>query len=247
MAIELNPSATVQQAQQRISSGQAINQAKDDAAGSAITTRLNSVVDGTTQAIKNTGDGLSLLQTAEGTLTNVVDNLQRLRELDVQSGNGIYSQADRDLLAAERTQIVTDISTTLQEASFNDQPLFQTQQTLDFQIGPNAGDTQSVTLSNLSGITENLTSLNAIDSTIDALTDNLAGLGAQQNQLLATADELAQSRLDQLASRSRIADADMAQEVSALAQADIQGQVETAMQVQANEDQEQVLNLLGGL
>lgn len=97
------------QATERLSSGQRINSAKDDAAGLAIANRMTSQVRGLDQAIRNANDGVSLVQTAEGALQEVTNILQRMRELSIQSANGIYSNADRATLQAEVKQLKSEL------------------------------------------------------------------------------------------------------------------------------------------
>lgn len=244
MPISLEPNVAVQQAQQRISSGKQINSAKDDAAGSAISTRIDSAVNGKTQAIKNAGDGASMLQTASGALDSVTDGLQRLRELEVQSGNGTYSDADKALLNKEKAQVIAGIEETLSSSNFNGKSLFTEDQSVDLQVGDQVGQTLSVGLSDLTDITSNLGSLDGIDEAISAVTDQAVNIGASQNRLDATVDRLSQSRIDDQQARSRIEDADLAKEISNLTTNSIRDQVDIAMQAQANKNEGQVLQLL---
>jgi len=127
---------------QRLSSGLRVNSAKDDAAGMAIGERMTSQIRGLNQAVRNANDGISLAQTAEGALGTVTDNLQRIRELAVQSSNATNSQSDRDALQSEVSQLLGEINRVADQTSFNNVKL------LDgsfsgalFQVGANAGET----------------------------------------------------------------------------------------------------------
>ncbi len=141
--------AANQTALQRLSSGLRINSAKDDAAGLAISTRFNSQIRGLNVAIRNAGDGISLAQTAEGALGSMNDNLQRVRELAVQSANATNSDVDREALQAEVTQLIAEISRTSDETDFNGRKLLDGSFSATFQIGANAGQTLAVTISEL--------------------------------------------------------------------------------------------------
>jgi len=104
---------------QRLSSGLRINSAKDDAAGLAISDRMTSQIRGSQQASRNANDGISLAQTAEGALSNISDNLQRIREVAVQSANASNSASDRASMQAEATQLLSEIDRVAQNSSFN--------------------------------------------------------------------------------------------------------------------------------
>jgi len=127
---------------QRLSSGLRINSAKDDAAGLAISERMSSQIKGLTQASRNANDGISLAQTAEGALQTIGDNLQRIRELSVQSANATNSQTDRDALNAEVTQLKSEIDRVANQTSFNGTKMLDGSFTSQlFQIGADAGQT----------------------------------------------------------------------------------------------------------
>lgn len=146
----LNKSQSANQtALQRLSSGLRINSAKDDAAGLAISTRFNSQIKGLNVAVRNAGDGISLAQTAEGALGSMNDNLQRIRELAVQSANATNSDVDREALQAEVTQLVAEISRTADETDFNGRKLLDGSFKATFQIGANAGQTLDVSIEQL--------------------------------------------------------------------------------------------------
>jgi len=138
-----------QQALERLSSGLRINSAKDDAAGLAISTRFNSQIRGLNVAIRNAGDGISLAQTAEGALGTMNDNLQRIRELAVQSANATNSDVDRDALQAEVDQLLAEVTRTAEETDFNGRKLLDGSFNASFQIGANAGQTVEVSIAEL--------------------------------------------------------------------------------------------------
>ena len=138
-----------QQALQRLSSGLRINSARDDAAGLAISTRFTSQINGLSVATRNAGDGIALAQTAEGALGSINDNLQRIRELAVQSANATNSDVDRDALQSEVDQLVAEITRTSEETDFNGRNLLDGSFAATFQIGANAGQTVDISIAEL--------------------------------------------------------------------------------------------------
>lgn len=132
---------------QRISTGLRINSAKDDAAGSAISSRMASQISGNQQASRNANDGISLMQTAEGALGSISDSLQRIRELTVQSANGTNKDIDRTAMQAEVTQLMSEIQRVSTATTFNGKALLDgTLNNQQFQIGANAGETISLSV-----------------------------------------------------------------------------------------------------
>ncbi|MDP9140590.1 MAG: flagellin [Pseudomonadota bacterium] len=130
---------------QRLSSGLRINSAKDDAAGLAISERFTTQIRGINQAARNANDGISLVQTAESALGEVTNNLQRIRELAVQSRNATNSQSDRDAMNVEAQQLMSEINRVASQTSFNGVKLLDGSFTNQaFQVGANAGETISV-------------------------------------------------------------------------------------------------------
>ncbi len=138
-----------QQALERLSSGLRINSAKDDAAGLAISTRFTSQIRGLNVAIRNAGDGISLAQTAEGALGTMNDNLQRIRELAVQSANATNSDVDREALQAEVDQLIAEVTRTADETDFNGRKLLDGSFQATFQIGANAGQSIDISIAQL--------------------------------------------------------------------------------------------------
>lgn len=138
----MNSGGALDKATERLSSGQRINSAKDDAAGLAISNRMTSQVRGLDQAIRNANDGVSLIQTAEGALQETTNILQRMRELAIQSGNGIYTNADRKTLDAEVQQLTAELNRIALSTSFNGQKLLDgTLGNVNLQVGADANQT----------------------------------------------------------------------------------------------------------
>ena len=136
---------------ERLSSGMRINSAKDDAAGQAIANRFTANIKGLTQSQRNANDGISLAQTTEGALTEVNNNLQRIRELSVQSSNGSNSGADKASIQAEITQRLAEIDRTSAQTDFNGvKVLSSSAKTLNIQVGANDGETISIGLKEIS-------------------------------------------------------------------------------------------------
>ena len=138
----MNSGSSLDRASERLSSGQRINSAKDDAAGLAISNRMTSQIRGLDQAIRNANDGVSLIQTAEGALQETTNILQRMRELSIQSANGIYSDADRMTLDAEVQQLIQELDRIATSTSFNGQKLLDgSLGKVNLQVGSDAGQT----------------------------------------------------------------------------------------------------------
>jgi flagellin len=252
---------------QRLSSGLRINSAKDDAAGLAIAERMNAQVRGMNVAVRNANDGISLAQTAEGALSKVGDALQRMRELAIQARNATNSSSDKDSLNKEFAELQSEIGRVLGGTTFNGKTILGADATtLTFQIGANTttDDVIEITTENLTTATDitAVTSGAVIDATatigdiaaviddIDAAIDNVnntrATFGATQSRFDAIISNLQQSVENQAAARSRIMDADFAQETAAMSRAQILQQAGTAMVAQANQLPQQVMRLLQG-
>ncbi|WP_331352401.1 flagellin [Cellvibrio sp. UBA7671] len=138
----MNSGNALDRATERLSSGQRINSAKDDAAGLAISNRMTSQIRGLDQAIRNANDGVSLIQTAEGALQETTNILQRMRELSIQSANGIYSDADRKTLDAEVQQLILEMDRIAKSTSFNGQKLLDgSLGKVQLQVGSDANQT----------------------------------------------------------------------------------------------------------
>ncbi len=243
---------------QRLGSGLRINSAADDAAGLAISNRFNSQILGTNQAIRNSNDGISLIQTADGSLGSITENLQRFRELAIQAGNGTLNDSDRASLNAEALQLKDEINRIINTSSFNKVPLFTQAAGLDLQVGDNSGDTVTVETQDLQHQFQSfgfdsldLSSADAaqnaiavLDQSQDTVNANASTLGALNNRLDNTIAELQSRNVNSEASRSRIQDTDFARETSEKARNDILLEAGLALQLQANIRSELVLRLL---
>lgn len=244
---------------ERLSSGLRINSAKDDAAGLAISTRFDSQIRGLTVAQRNANDGISLAQTAEGALDEVTNNLQRIRELAVQSANATNSTEDREALDAEvqarkdeidRIGVTTEFNgTSLLDGNFTSQ---------SFQVGANntADDRIEISIDQAISMTglaissgaatvtgaQNL--IDQIDSALDVVNGTRGDLGAVQNRFESTIANLGNSIENLSASNSRILDADFAAESANLAKSNVLQQAGISVLAQANARPNQVLSLL---
>ncbi|WP_295524717.1 flagellin domain-containing protein [uncultured Pseudacidovorax sp.] len=252
---------------QRLSSGLRVNSAKDDAAGLAIASRMDAQVRGMNVAARNANDGISLAQTAEGALAQIGNNLQRMRELAVQSANDTNTSTDRTALDNEFKQLAQENARIISNTKFNGQELLTgsggSSGTFTFQVGANtSSDNQiSVTTTNIAtsmttatqGSTATLgttsatalTAMTNIDSAIDAISNARSTFGAAQNRFEATITNLQTAAENTSAAKSRITDADFAVETANLSRAQILQQAGTSMVAQANQMPQTVLKLLG--
>jgi flagellin len=252
------------QAMERLSSGTRINNAKDDAAGLAISTRMTSNIRGIASAIRNANDGISLTQTAEGSMASIQDNLQRIRELAVQAANDTNQDTDRTTLDNEAKQLVEEIDRVAANSKFNGISLLSkdaaTEQSFNLQVGPGANEDDVITVKiktltaadlaidgtklDLADAAKASANLEAIDAALIKVTDARADMGAYQNRLTAAISNLENTSMNLTASRSRILDTDYAKETTNLAKAQIIQQAATAMLAQANQSSQSVLALL---
>ncbi len=138
--------ASLSTTMQRLSSGLRVNSAKDDAAGLAIAERMNAQVRGMNVAMRNANDGISMAQTAEGALSKVGDNLQRMRELAVQAANDTNGTSDRDSLNKEYQQLAQEIARVVTSTQFNNRPLLSSAASTVFQVGANTGADNQITI-----------------------------------------------------------------------------------------------------
>jgi flagellin len=236
---------------QRLSSGLRINSSKDDAAGLAIATKMDSQIRGQQVAIRNSNDAISFSQTAEGGLSKQTDALQRMRELAVQSSNGTNSATDRTNLDAEFQQLSLEVTRIGSSTKFNGTSVFGTANT--FQVGADAADTISVSAvsagtitGDVSSATSASTAIGAIDTALNTINTTRATLGATQNRFESVVSNLQVSVENQSAAKSRIMDADFAAETANLTRGQILQQAGTAMLAQANSMPNGVLALLRG-
>ena len=268
----------------RLSSGFRINSAKDDAAGLQISNRLTSQINGLNQGNRNANDGIALAQTAEGALDEVHTMLQRIRTLSVQSANGTNTTADRQAIQAEVDQLSSEINRIACKTTFgghkilagagNDKNLVGTSGKVSFQVGANANDTISISLSkaftvsgmasvdsvgsaclvdkndgsktfSLSTAAKAQKTLECIDSFIAHVDKTRGQLGAVQNRLESTISNQSNIAENESDARSRIRDTDYAEEAANLSQQTIIQQAATSMLTQANSRPQIALSLLG--
>ena len=238
---------------ERLSSGYRINRAADDAAGLAISERLRGQIGGLDQAQRNAQDAVSLVQTAEGSLTEVHSMLQRVRDLAVQYKNGSLSNNDRAAIQSEVNQLASEIERIGSTAQFNGINLLNAAQTVSFQVG--AADGQVITVSMISLGSQVGTSyfqlsaagtsdIAEIDSAIDVVSAARSTFGAIQNRLGYTLENAAIYQENLTASESRIRDVDMASEMVNFTKLQILQQAGTSMLAQANQSSQGVLTLL---
>jgi flagellin len=260
-------------AMERLSTGQRINGAKDDAAGLAISSRMTSQIRGLDVGIRNANDAISMISTADGALVEVGNMLQRMRELALQSANGTTTSADRDYLDSEYSNLLTEIDRIAQNTQWNGSSILNhattASSTFAYQVGANGGQTISVDFGDFnntgaSGVMQDLNSAHgsiaagtaasamttatsavvSIDSAIASVNSQRATFGGAINQLTYAVDNLASVKVNAEASRSRILDTDYAVETSELARTQIIQQAGTAMLAQANQLPQTVLSLL---
>jgi flagellin len=237
---------------QRLSSGLRVNSAKDDAAGLAIAERMNTQVRGINVAIRNANDGISMAQTAEGALATVTEALQRMRELAVQAQNATNGTGDRANLDTEYQALSQEITRIAAQTKFNGVAVVGAGAGAQvFQVGPNGGDTLTITTSTITTVGGSLTTaanastaLGAIDTTLTTITTDRATYGAAMSRFGMAIQNLMITGENQSAARGRIMDADYAAETSNLARAQILQQAGNAMVAQANQLPQQVLQLL---
>lgn len=251
---------------QRLSSGFRINSAADDAAGLQITDRMTSQIQGLNQAVRNANDAISLAQTAEGALTETTTALQRIRQLAIQSQNGINSSSDRLALQKEVSALKTEITRISTDSQFNGVDILTGGFSAVFLVGANAGQTISVNLSagnilnglngfsaaglNIGDLTVETTggasaALARLDTAISAIGGARADLGALQNRFQSTIRNLSSISENVSAARSRIKDTDFATETASLTRNQIIQQASTTVLAQANQRPQAALQLLG--
>ena len=254
-------SATMEQ----LSTGSRINSAKDDAAGLAIGQTQTAQIRGLNQAVRNLNDGVNLLQTAEGALTETTNMLQRMRELAVQSASGTYSTTQRSYLATEFLALGSQIEKIASETTWNGYTVLTgttggtTTGTFSFQSGQTSGQTIDVAIGAMTLSALGITATNAagistaasasaaiasIDSAINTVNSQRATIGAAVNRMTYAADNLTNISANTSASRSTIMDTDYATASTNLSKSQIIQQAATAMLAQANQQPQSVLSLL---
>jgi flagellin len=252
MAAETNLAGTdnnLSSAMEHLSSGLRINSAADDAAGFTISENLTGQINGVAQAQRNTQDGVSLVQTADGSLSEVEQMLQRIRELAVQYQNGTLDATDQTAINTEVGQLASEIERIGETAQFNGIYLLNSVQTITFQVGANAGEVIAVSTISLGASVGSFslgssTVLASIDASINAVAGVDATLGSVQNRLQYTMDNLSSYEENLTSANSRIVDVDMASEMTTFTNLQILQQAGTAILAQANQLPQSILKLL---
>ena len=244
---------------QRLSSGLRVNTSKDDAAGMAIASRMETQVRGMNVAARNASDAISLVQTAEGAIGKVSDMLQRMRELAVQAANATNNTGDRGNLDSEFQQLSQEVTRTIANTRFNGSAILAGDAgTSSYQVGANSTDQVAVVTTQLNTATQitnvtggGITTVGAastamanIDDALTLVNTQRAMYGAVQNRFEAMIQVLQVNSENTSAAKGRIMDADFAVETSNLSRSQILQQAASAMVAQANAMPQQVLQLL---
>ena len=253
---------------EKLSSGERINRAGDDASGLAVSEKMRSQIRGLNQASKNIQNGVSFIQTTEGYLTETTDILQRVRELAVQAANGIYSDEDRMQIQVEVSQLVAEVDRIASVAQFNGMNMLTGRfaeggDTMQFQIGANTDQNARVYIGTMTasalglkgaqGSEEQITisspdeanmTLATVDAALTQVNKQRADLGAYQNRFEMAAKGINIAAENTQAAESRIRDTDMASEMVEFTKNSILTQAGTAMLAQANNQSQTVLALL---
>lgn len=242
----------------RLSSGLRIATASDDAAGLGISERMRSQIRSLGQNGRNAQDGISLTQTAEGSLNEVSSNLIRMRELAIQGANGTLSAEDRDILDVEFQALDEEINRIAGETEFNGVNLLDgSVATTAIQVGIDSGDTiditnqdaRSATLGiatlDVQDVTNSSAALAALDTAINSVNTSRGALGAVQNRLSSSYRSIQTSRESLAAAESRIRDVDVAMETADLTRNSILQQASVSVLSQANQQPQLALSLIG--
>ncbi|MGZ4474491.1 MAG: flagellin N-terminal helical domain-containing protein [Nocardioides sp.] len=251
---------------ERLSSGLRINKAADDAAGLAISQGLTAQINGLGQAVRNAQDGINVVQTADGALTEVQSILQRSRQLVVQGANDSNDSYAKTNITTELKQLSSELDRIKNTTEFNGKKLLDGSADLFFQVGSNsktkqAGNQIEVSItddlsgSTLLGAAASLSgtdtagqwsnALDDLDTSLRSVSTLRANLGAYQNRFQHTINNLSVTQTNLQASNSAILDTDMAQEMSNYSRTQILSQAGTSMLKQANQAAQSVLSLLG--
>jgi flagellin len=257
---------------EKLSSGQRINRAGDDASGLAVSEKMRGQIRGLNQAEKNIQNGVAFIQTTEGYLQESQDIMHRLRELSVQSANGIYTDEDRMQIQVEVSQLVDEINRIASHAQFNGMNILtgsfarnsSVNKVMQFQVGANMDQNEQVYIGTMTaqalglqgaqgdtGMISIATPENAnqaigtLDSALKVISKQRADLGAYQNRFEMASKGVAVASENLQASESRIRDTDMASEMVNYTKNQILSQAGTAMLAQANTRNQSVMQLLG--
>lgn len=260
----------VDKSMQKLSSGERINKAGDDASGLAVSEKMRTQIQGLRQAERNTEDGMSFVQTAEGYLNQTASIIQRIRVLAVQSANGIYSAQDRQLIQVEVSALIDEVDRVASQAEFNrfkvltgEFSKINPKASMWFHLGANANQRERVYIGTMTAraftmrdaggkVVLSLSSpggannaIGVMDSALQKLAKQRADLGAYYNRLELTSKGLMSAYENIQAAESRIRDADMAEEMIGFTKNNVLVHSGTAMLAQANLQPQSVLRLLG--
>lgn len=245
-----NTENSLSMAMQHLSSGLRINTAADDVAGYAISQKLQGQINGLNQAQLNTQDATSLAQTAQGSMNEVEQMLQRVRELAVQYKNGTNSESSKEAIVSEVGQLSSEIERVGTTTQFNGINLLKEAATISFQVGANDGEVISVSTISLGEAVGTIslgeaTALASIDGAIEKVSAAAGSFGAVQNRLQYTQSNLAVYSQNLSAAQSSIVDVNMAAEMTNFTKDQILMQAGTAVLSQANQIPQAVLKLIG--
>jgi flagellin len=267
-----NVSSAIGGNMEKLSSGQRINRAADDASGLAVSEKMRSQIRGLNQAERNINNGVSFIQATEGYLQETTDILQRIRELSVQSANGIYAEEDRMQIQVEVSQLVAEVDRIASQAQFNGMNMLTgafaqdsvSGRVMQFQIGANVDQNETVFIGTMTasalgliGIqgqedsqisistpeSANMT-ISTVDEALKTVSKQRANLGAYQNRFELAAQGVSVAAENLQAAESLIRDTDMASEIVEYTKNQILTQSGTAMLAQANTQSQNVMALL---
>ena len=236
-----------------LSSGLRINTAADDASGLAIANKLSAQKEGLGQAIRNSNDGIAMLQTADGAMEELDNIAKRIRTLAVQGANDTQDTTSRSYIAKEITELTTEFNHIVSSTSFNDKKLLDGSQShINIQIGHTAADGKDVKIAAVSalgvGAVDTVTNAQGTISNMDTLIKNLDGIradiGADQNSLESNVRNISVTQVNVAAAESNIRDVDFAEESANLQKHNILAQSGTYAMSQANQAQQNVMTLL---
>jgi flagellin len=266
-----NSQADIQKDLEKLSSGQRINKAADDASGLAVSEKMRSQIRGLNQAGQNIQNGISFIQTTEGYLQETQDIVHRVRELAVQAANGIYTQSDRQNIQVEVSQLVDEVNRVASHAQFNTMNLLtgafarEGGKGLQIQVGANVDQNKSIFIGTMNAASLGLESQTAqgrqsislaapdsanlaiatLDGAINKITKQRADLGAYQNRFEMAYKGISVAGENLTASESRIRDVDMASQMVSYTKNQVLSQAGNAMLAQANVNTRSVTQLLG--
>ena len=247
---QFNTANTAQgKSMEKLSSGLRINKAGDDAAGLSISEKMRGQIRGLEQASRNSQDGISLIQTAEGALNETHDILQRMRELSVQASNDTNVSADRTAITNELGELNKEITRIANETEFNTQKLISKSGTYKFQVGANSSQTIALSINKMTATALGLSlgaisvksngsankAITNINKAIETVSSMRSKLGSVQNRLEHTINNLNTGAENLTAAESRVRDVDMAKEMMTQTKNSILSQAAQAMLAQANQ------------